>query len=350
MKKIKIGFFFLLFLLGAFALYVMSLDSSFKVTRSRTINAPANLIFNQIGDLKNWEKWSPWKEKDTSMVFEFSKNANQEGGYFHFKDEHGNYSKLTNITLKPDSLIIQTLTTQDQTQELKWQLLPADEGVKLVWTVSGELPLQQRIFSGQMEDMIGPMMTRGLERIDHAVHKDMEKRETKIDKLVDLGSNYYLYESASCKLEDLGKKMDSLLPDVLIYVIRNKIKMNGKPFTIYEKYDTENNSVIFSTCIPTHEKIEAKNPNILTGKMPGGKYLRSIFTGDYKFLREGWKISYDSLKQMKAIQIDSARSPFEVYTKGHTMSLNPADWETEIYIPVKVVEDKENKDKNKINE
>ena len=87
--------------------------------------------------------------------------------------------------------------------------------------------------------------------------------------------------------------------------------------------------------MPTEEKIEADNPNILTGKTPGGKYLRSIFTGDYKFLREGWSATYDSLKRIKHLQIDSTRNPFEKYTKGHTVSLNPADWQTEIYIPVK---------------
>ncbi len=346
MKKIKYLFFLLLVAFIGFVLYVISLDNTFTVSRSRMIDAPANLVFNQIGDLKNWEKWSPWKEKDTSMVLEFSKTTNKEGDYFHFKDEKGNYPKWTNITLKPDSLIIQSLATQDQVQELKWKIIPQKKGVKVEWTISGELPLLQRIYAKQMDGMIGPMMTRGLERIEEAVHKDMEKRETKMDKVVDLGSNYYLYETASSKIENLGKKMDSILPEVLIYALRNKIKMNGKPFTIYEKYDKENNSVIFSSCIPTQEKIESDNPNILTGKTPGGKYFRSIFTGDYKFLREGWNITYDSLKKRTNIEIDSTRPPFEIYTKGHTVSLNPADWQTEIYIPVKEIKNQEKEKEN----
>lgn len=308
------------------------------------IKAPSYLVYNQISDLKNWEKWSPWKEKDTSMVFDFSKTTNKEGDYFHFKDQYGNYPKLTNITLKPDSLVVQTLATQDQIQELQWKLKPVENGVEVEWSVSGELPLRQRLFAGEMENMMGPLMTRGLERIDKAVHEDMEKRETKIDKIVELGSDYYIYETASCKMDQLGKTMDSILPEVLIYAIKNQIKMNGKPFTIYEKYDTENNSVIFSSCIPTKEKIEVDNPKILTGKTPGGKYLRSIFTGDYKFLREAWQKTYDTLQKINTLKIDSTRSPFEIYTKGHTVSQNPADWETEIYIPVKQKPAEENKE------
>ncbi len=350
MKKIKYIFFLLVLAFIGFVFYVFTLDSTFRVKRSRQMNVPQNLVYQQIADLKNWENWSPWKEKDTSMVFDFSESTNKEGDYFRFQDENGQYPKLTNLTLSPDSLIVQSLTTADQVQELKWHITPKDKGVEVTWEISGELPLLQRIYAKQMDDMIGPLMTRGLERIEEAAYRDMEKRDTKIDKVVELGSDYYLYETASCKMDQLGKTMDSILPEVLIYAIKNRIKMNGKPFTIYEKYDTENNSVIFSSCIPTKEKIEVDNPKILTGKTPGGKYLRSIFTGDYKFLREGWNITYDSLRQMPQLQIDSTRNPFEIYTKGHTLSPNPADWETEIYIPVKEVEIKKEESKPEMNE
>ncbi len=333
-KKIKYTFFLLLILLIAFAIYVFSLDDNFKVERSRVINAPANLVYNEISDLKNWEKWSPWKEKDTTLVFEYSKSTDKEGDYFRFIDERGNPQKLTNLTLQNDTLIIQNLGNQERLQEFKWQIIPQKDKVKLIWTVSGELPLTERFYAKQMNEMIGPMMTRGLERIDNAVHKDMEKHETKIDKIVDLGSTYYLYKAASCKIKDLGKMTDSILPEVLIYTIKNHIKMNGKPFVIYQKYDTDNNSVIFSSCIPTTEKIEADRPDILTAKTTGGKYFRAIFTGDYKFLREGWQTAKDSLSVNKEFQKDATRNPFEIYTKGHTYSQNPANWETEIYIPV----------------
>ncbi len=349
MKKIKYTFFLLIVLLIAFSIYIFSLDSNYKVERSRNINAPANLVFEQISNLKNWEKWSPWKEKDSSLVFEYSKSSDKEGDYFRFIDENENPQKLTNLTLNPDSLIIQSIGNQQQIQNFTWNIIPQEKGVKLVWKTEGELPLTQRFYAKQMDAMIGPMLTRGLERIDNAVHKDMEKHETKIDKIVDLGSTYYLYAGTSCKINDMGKKMDSLLPMVLIYTIKNHIKMNGKPFTIFEKYDKDNNSVIFSSCIPTTEKIEVDKPNILTGKTSGGKYLRAIFIGDYKFLRDGWKIAQDSLAADSLLISDTSRSPFEIYTKGHTTSPNPAKWETEIYIPVIKLkklqtEQKQNKD------
>ncbi len=346
MKKIKYTFFTIVVLAVILSVYIFSLDDSFTVKRSRIIKAPANLVYNQIANLKNWEKWSPWKEKDSLMKFEFSNTTNKEGDYLRFTDEKGNPQKITHISIKPDSVIIQTMGNQEQMQDFYWKISSVDNGTRLTWTVKGELPLMQRFYAKEMDAMIGPLLTRGLERIDKAVHEDMEKHTTEIDTIVDLGTTYYLYKTASCKMDNLGKTMDSILPQVLLYAIKNHIKMNGKPFTVYEKYDLENNSVIFSSCIPTMEKIEVKKEDILTGKTPGGKYLRAIYKGDYKFLPEAWQQTYEYLQKNDSLVRDQTRFSFEIYTKGHTLSPNPADWVTEIYIPVIIIDSEENTSEN----
>jgi len=177
-------------------------------------------------------------------------------------------------------------------------------------------------------------MTRGLELIEKSVRQDMDKHESTILKTTDLSSTYYLYKSASCKIDSVGKKLDKLLPEVLIYTLQHQIEMNGKPFTIYNKYDEENNSVIFSSCIPTKEKVVVDDADILTGQTPGGHYLKVKYQGDYKFLREAWNMGYQYINSRDYMAIDHMRNPFEVYAEGHTKSQNPADWITYVYIPI----------------
>jgi effector-binding domain-containing protein len=341
LRKIKYTFLFIIVGALVFVGYFMSLNNSYSVTRERLIKAPANLVYLQIADLKNWDKWSQFKEKDSTMQFEFQESTNKEGDFFRFTDMNGIRQKLTNLTLAADSLIVQSLSSNEQMQEFKWQIIPQENGVLLRWTSEGELPFMQRIYSKQMNDMIGPQLTRGLELLDKSVLADMQKHETTIDKITELSSTYYLYKSASCKFDNLGKKMDELLPIVLMYVINNHIEMNGKPFTIYNKRDVDNNSVIFSSCMPTKEKITVKD-DILTGQTPGGKYLKIIFQGDYKYLAEAWHKANDFVATNDSLIVDATRSSFEVYSKGHTKSLNPADWITELYIPVIEIINKEN--------
>jgi len=199
--------------------------------------------------------------------------------------------------------------------------------LKSYGTVSGELKPMQRLFANQMNDLMGPSMVRGLELIDRSVHQDMNKHETQILKPVDLSATYYLYKTASCKIDSLGKVMDKLLPDVIIYAVKNQVEMNGKPFVVYNKWDEPNNSVIFSAAVPT-------KGNILTGQTPGGHYLKVKYQGDYKFIRDAWQKAYNFIKNDGHFIEDTTREPFEVYAEGHTKSLNPADWVTYIYIPV----------------
>lgn len=341
LKKIKYFFILILVIAVAAGGYLISLDNEFKVTRSRQINAPANLIFNQIANLKNWEKWAPWKDKDSLIKFEYPGPTDKEGDYFRFTDSDGNRQKLTNLTLSPDTLIVQSLSSNNHTQEYKWQIKPDDKGVKLTWTVSGELDLTQRLFANQMDELMGPSMVRGLELIDRAVHNDMAKHETTVLKPVELSPTYYLYKTASCKLDSLGKVMDKILPEVILYTVKNQIETNGKPFVIYNKRDTINNSVIFSAAVPTKEKIIVNDANILTGQTPGGLYLKVKFQGDYKYLDEVWHKAYRYINTNENLIVDTTREPFELYASGHTTSLNPADWITYLYIPVIEVEPKE---------
>lgn len=340
-KKIK--YFFLIILVLAVALggYFISLDNEFKVVRERTIHAPAALVYNQIADLKNWDKWAPWKEKDSLIKFEYPGTTNKEGSYFRFTDIDGNRQKLTNLTLKPDSLIVQSLSSDEATHEYHWQITPTDQGVQVKWTISGELSPLQRFFTHQMNDQLGPDMARGLELIDRSVHRDMAKHETTILKPVDLSPTYYIYKTASCRIDSLGQQLDKLLPAVIIYAIKNKIEMNGEPFVIYNKWDENNNAVIFSAAVPTKEKINLTDADLLTGETSGGHYLKVKYQGDYKYIREAWHKAYQYIDSKDHMIKDTSREAFEVYAVGHTKSLNPADWITYIYIPIIEVQPEE---------
>jgi len=332
-RKLKYFLLFVLIIIVALGGYFLSLDSEFSVSRERQINAPADLVYLQIADLKNWDRWAPWKEKDSTIKFEYPGSTNKEGDYFRFTDIDGQRKKITNLTLAPDTLVVQSLSSNDEIHEYRWQITPTEKGVKVKWTISGALPFMKRFFADQINDMLGPDMVRGLELIDKSVHHDMAKHETIILKPVDLSPTYYLYKTASCKIDSLGKYMDKLLPEVIIYAIKNKVEMNGKPFVVYNKWDEANNSVIFSAAVPTKEKIETNTGDILTGQTSGGHYLKVKYQGDYKYLREAWDNAYNYIKSKDFMIVDTSREPFEIYAVGHTKSLNPADWITYIYIP-----------------
>jgi len=333
LKKIKYFLLLIIVLSIVFVGYFISLDANFEVHRSRLIKAPANLVYQQIADLHNWSKWAPWKEKDSTIQFDYSEKTFTEGDYLRFTDTDGLRQQLTNITLRSDSLIVQTLSSEKQEQRFKWQLIQQEDGVLVNWIIEGEVPFLQRIYSNHMAELIGPTITRGLERLDQSIHKDLEKRSVKIDKITSLSSTYYLYKSVSCKLNEVEKIKDKLFSQILKVASEKHIENQGKLFTLYNKWDADNQSAIISTCLPTKEKVVI-DVNVLTGQTSGGKYLKILYQGDHKFIKEAWYQANNFIQKDSNLVDDLTRNPFEVYIIDKSNNLNPANWLTEIYVPI----------------
>ena len=61
----------LLALAGAlvvFVILVATRSDSFHLERSTRIDAPADVVFAQVNDFKNWDAWSPWAKLDPNMT------------------------------------------------------------------------------------------------------------------------------------------------------------------------------------------------------------------------------------------------------------------------------------------
>src|SRR6266850_5363974 len=54
-------------LVVVFIIVVATRPDSFRVTRSITIPAPAEVVFAQVNDLHKWEAWNPWGKLDPAM-------------------------------------------------------------------------------------------------------------------------------------------------------------------------------------------------------------------------------------------------------------------------------------------
>ena len=68
MKAFKYILLLLLVLIIGFSIYIAVQPNSFEVERSRTMKAPASMVYDNIIDFKNWAAWSSWVEADPEMV------------------------------------------------------------------------------------------------------------------------------------------------------------------------------------------------------------------------------------------------------------------------------------------
>lgn len=345
MKILKYIFLLLLIAIVIGAIYLATLDGSYDVNRSRIIKAQPEVVFNDLNDYKNWQEWGPWYEEDSTIQAIFDGNTVGKGGSYTWTDKEGGGSMRTLNVDKPNSLdqeIIFNTPFGEMKSDVYWKLEKVAEGTNLTWGMKGEMSFLTRFMASGMEEQIGPMEERGLELFDENIQKKTKVYSIEMNGVIDYSGGYYLYTSASSKIDELGSTYPILSLKVYNFNEENNVRTTGAPFTLYHKYDEKNGTTMFSVCYPVSEKmITPRGSNILSGFMESGKYFKTTLKGSYENSNKAWEAAMKEVENLIAYKIIENGEPFEVYANNPRDTPNPADLITEIYIPVEKVKESE---------
>lgn len=339
MKYIKYIFFLLLIAIIAISIYIAVQPSEFSVTRTRTINAPAAVIYNNVNDYKNWASWSSWVEKDPDMKITLPELTKGEGSSYTWEDKDG-IGTMKTIETNQNKSITQVMQFSDfPSSDVSWKFNPnANGSTDVTWNIMGKnLPFGFKAFAafmGGMEKQIGPEYERSLEKLSEVVLLDMKKYSIVVDKETTQHSGgFYIYNTAATTFEAFKGKMASMLPEVIAYAQKNNITMSGAPYVLYHKWDKENNTIMFSCCVPTTAKATTEG-DILTGQLPPFKAVKTTLNGDYSNLEKTWEKAMKAITESGLEQEENGPT-IEAYLNSPMNTPNPADLKTEIYIAVK---------------
>jgi effector-binding domain-containing protein/ribosome-associated toxin RatA of RatAB toxin-antitoxin module len=340
MKAIKYIFFLVLIAIIAIAIYIAVQPNEYSVTRTRTINAPAAVIYKNVNDFKNWKSWSSWVEKNPDIKITLSETTQGEGAAYTWEDKDG-IGTMKTIETNTNKSISQVMQYGDfPSSNVSWKFKPNTDGsTDVTWKIEGkDLPFAFKAFSafmGGMEKQIGPEYERSLEKLENLVLIDMKKHSIVVDnETTQHSGGYYIYNTAATTLEDFKSKMATMLPAVITYAQKNNITMAGAPYILYHKYDEENNAVMFSCCVPTTARVITTGGEILTGQLAPFKAVRTTLNGDYSNLEEAWKKAMSAITKSGLEQEENGPN-LEAYLNNPSNTPNPADLKTEIYLAVK---------------
>lgn len=339
MKFLKYVLFLLLIIIIGLAIYIAVQPNSFEVSRERTVEAPAAVLYDNVIDFKNWESWSPWVEKEPDLKLMFPEQTAGVGGSYSWEGKDGLGSMKT-TDAAPYESIDQELQFEDfKPSSIKWTFEPtSDNKTKVTWKMnSEEVPFMFKGFaalSGGFDKMIGPDFERGLSKLDSITLVEMKKYSINVDGITDHSGGYYLYSTTSCKMDEFKSKMSEMMPKLEEFVKTNNIEMAGAPFVIYHKWDVENNAVMFSSCVPTTTRVITTESDVLTGKLDPFKAIKTTLTGDYDNLKEAWDtaMKYVSDNNLELIETGPM---IEAYLTDPISEPNPAKWKTVIYLAIK---------------
>ncbi|MGK7397454.1 MAG: SRPBCC family protein [Candidatus Cyclobacteriaceae bacterium M3_2C_046] len=166
-KKIGVG---VLGLIAVLMIISIFMPSDVMVERSVMIKAPKEEIFQQINNLKNWEKWSPWHQLDPNMELVYEGPESGEGAAYHWHSSKRNVGDGSLMITKsvPFELIEADMDFQKESPaRASYKLEEQPEGVLVTWSLQTYLgPSPYYKYLGLfLDDLVGPEFEKGLHNI-----------------------------------------------------------------------------------------------------------------------------------------------------------------------------------------
>lgn len=340
MKILKYLLFLILLIIIGSAIYFGTKDGTYDVQDSMTIMAPPEVVFNKVNDYKSWETWGPWKKEDPTITFTYAEKTSGEGASYSWDGDMS--GSMTTTKVIPNKEIEQDLTLNTPAGErhpkVYWNFEEVDGGTKVTWGMKGEHTLMDKAYyslSGfDFDASMHKMNKEGLEGIAAEVAENMKQYSINVDGVTQYGGGYYMYTTSVAKQEEVDQKTEPMMNMVIDFVKNNNLNMAGKPFTLYNSIDNVNNTVIFSTGVPVKEKvITPEGSPVVCGFMEPVSAVKISLKGNYKHLSEAYSKGEKYIVQ-NSLQKDPEGKMFEVYVTDPETTPNPADWLTEVYIPI----------------
>lgn len=311
------------------------LPSKWHVERSIVINAPAENAFDQVNNLKNWDKWSPWMKMDTTMKVTYSGPEEGVGASYSWEGDpkKTGKGKLTISESRPNEYVKTDLDFGEGglgTGGFKFE--PADGGTKVSWSMDSDLgmnPIARYmgiIMTGMMEGIfdqgLGDIKKIAEEMPPPSKAPEMTIEETKVSAM------NYLFIHDHADTSNIGQKIGAAYGRIQEAMKKQGLNMSGYPFAIYYTESTSEWDVDFA--IGT-DKAGKADGDIKPGTIKEGNTVVAHYYGPYEKMAP----AYEALKKYIA---DNGKkitgAPWEIYITDPMTEKDPMKWQTDIHFPV----------------
>ncbi len=342
MKIIKYFLFLFLILVIAGAIYIATKESDYHIEETLLIDAPKEVVFDEVNDFKNWEDWSPWTSETDKAIINYTEKTKGEGAEFSWKNDQTNHGNIKTLQAIPySSLDMQTefeLQFGETNSDMYWNFDETEDSTKITWGIQGKQSFMEKLsfaFSSEsFSERTRTHLILGFDNLKQVVLKKMEAYSINVDGTTRHGGGYYMYTSTSSRFSQIEDRMENMFRDISNYMQNNNITQSGNPFILYHERDEKNRTAIFSAGIFTpNQIITPSDSSILNKQLPEQKVVKTTLKGDYKNIQKAWDSAYAYIKE-NGLELAEDAKAFEVFMTNPEEVVNPANRITQIYIPV----------------
>lgn len=336
MKALKIIGIILLVFIGLPLIISLFLPSKVHVERSRIIEAPAPVVFEQINNLRNWEKWSPWHKIDPGMKLSYSTKVSGEGASYSWSSDHekvGN-GKLTILKSIPyDTIITEMDFMENGKGTATYYIQTTDKGVKVTWGMDSDMGANPigKWFGLFMDKLVGPDFEKGLqnlEKVSKQEAKTVSSAPIKIE-MVSFDNSPVLTVRTKTTPSEISRTLGQSYIEILAFMRMNNIKQAGPPFSFYHSHTST--EVDMEPGVPVNVLPKTLSGNIKSSEIKKGNAVVAEFFGPHEESAAA-HIAIDKWVMEHNKKVTG--SPWEVYVTDASVEKDTSKWLTKVYYPV----------------
>lgn len=317
--------------------------SSAHLERQTTIEAPAEVIFAEVTNMRTFNTWSPWfaMDPDAEYVWEgpssglgakmtwYSNDENVGNGYMVISETRAN--EFVAMDMGFDQNGNRDFTDEGEEKPAASFILEEDgDRTTVTWTfditgVSGG----GKFFILMLDTFLGSFYEQGLASLKERVESrpdftyDIEQIETQAQPYIGVGA------SSSSDPADIGEAMGEAYGKVMSYLSANSIESQGAPISINISYDEQNAEMICA--IPVAEVMEVEE-ELVSGQTYEGQALKTVYYGNYDDIGNAHE---DLNAYISYYQFERNGQPWEEYITDPMSEPDTSKWMTNVYYPVK---------------
>lgn len=322
--------------LGGIVMMASCSPTEYRVERSVTIDAPAELVFDHVNNHKMRDAWSPWERMDPEMEKSYEGPEAGVGAIYKWTGNDSVGTGILEITESvPHEYIKSTLTFTapwESESTVEWNFEESGNGVKTSWAVSGEFP--GYLFWMNQEDadeMMGNDFQRGLDKLKIAAEEKAASTSSMPMSVVDVDAMPFYFIEAETSISTMESSFfGDKYSKIGAYLGADAQNMLEAPLAIYKEWDPENDRAVVAVGMACQSE-KSGDGHIQKTMTHAGKAVECKFTGSY----EGGEAAHNAIAAyMESNNLEMAGPPWEVYVTGPANEPDSTKWFTKIYYPL----------------
>jgi hypothetical protein len=207
---------------------------NYSVSRTISIKASKEHLFNSLANLNEWKEWSLWliQEPEAEVTTSEDHKTHEWKGN---RLGHGKLTVVNELPYRKIDYVLQYFKPWKSVSDTSFIIEYDGEKTKVTWTMDGKLPFYMFWMKGMMKVFLGMDYERGLNMLKEYI--ELGKPNTQLNfngQSIFQGINYVGIKR-TCSLEELKDSMPKDIASLVEY-LDAKDAISGPCFSIYHKW------------------------------------------------------------------------------------------------------------------